>query len=98
MAKKSGRYFNQRYRAIEGKTAPWVYLRLTLDTYAITPKQNGSITPPAFTSDAATLAGVGVVLTRTLLQGKRRWQQSPFLTNGQQACSEEEEREEKRVK
>lgn len=40
---------------------------------------------------------IGVVLTRTLLQGKRtRWQQSPFLLTANKSVPEEEESE-KRV-
>ena len=39
---------------------------------------------------------IGVVLTRTLLQGKRtRWQQSPFLLTASKPVPEEEESEKK---
>jgi Uncharacterized membrane protein affecting hemolysin expression, COG3726 len=39
---------------------------------------------------------MGVVLTRTLLQGKRtRWQQSPFLLTANKSVPEEEEHEKK---
>ncbi|WP_423244756.1 hypothetical protein [Escherichia albertii] len=39
---------------------------------------------------------IGVVLTRTLLQGKRtRWQQSPFLLTANNSVPEEEENEPK---
>ena len=39
---------------------------------------------------------IGVVLTRTLLQGKRtRWQQSPFLLTANKSVPEEEESEKK---
>lgn len=41
---------------------------------------------------------IGVVLTRTLLQGKRtRWQQSPFLLTASKPVPEEEESEKKRT-
>lgn len=39
---------------------------------------------------------IGVVLTRTLLQGKRtRWQQSPLLLTASKPVPEEEENEKK---
>ena len=39
---------------------------------------------------------IGVVLTRTLLQGKRtRWQQSPFLLTANKAVPEEEDNDKK---
>jgi uncharacterized membrane protein affecting hemolysin expression len=42
------------------------------------------------------LLAIGVVLTRTLLQGKRtRWQQSPFLLTASKSIPEEEESEKK---
>ena len=41
---------------------------------------------------------IGVVLARTLLQGKRsRWQQSPFLLTASKAVPEEEEHEAKKA-
>ncbi len=39
---------------------------------------------------------IGVILARTLLQGKRtRWQQSPFLLTANKSVPEEEEPEKK---
>jgi membrane protein len=42
---------------------------------------------------------IGVVLTRTLLQGKRtRWQQSPFLLTANKPVQEEDNEKRKAVK
>lgn len=62
-----------------GKNGPLGYLRLTLDTHTLATeaKQVDNTTNILRLMLLLSLA-IGVVLTRTLLQGKRtRWQQSP---------------------
>ncbi|HFZ2393548.1 YtjB family periplasmic protein [Klebsiella aerogenes] len=80
--KKAGGYFNQQIvEPILGKNGPVGYLRLTLDTHTLATeaKQVDNTTNILRLMLLLSLA-IGVVLTRTLLQGKRtRWQQSPYL-------------------
>ncbi|EAA7084436.1 YtjB family periplasmic protein [Salmonella enterica subsp. enterica] len=96
--KKAGSYFNQQIvEPIQGKNGPLGYLRLTLDTHTLATeaKQVDNTTSILRLMLLLSLA-IGVVLTRTLLQGKRtRWQQSPFLLTASKPVPEEEEREEK---
>lgn len=78
--KKAGGYFNQQIvEPIQGKNGPLGYLRLTLDTHTLPTeaKQVDNTTNILRLMLLLSLA-IGVVLARTLLQGKRtRWQQSP---------------------
>ncbi|ABX22850.1 YtjB family periplasmic protein [Salmonella enterica] len=94
--KKAGSYFNQQIvEPIQGKTGPLGYLRLTLDTHTLATeaKQVDNTTNILRLMLLLALA-IGVVLTRTLLQGKRtRWQQSPFLLTASKPVPEEEESE-----
>ena len=94
--KKAGGYFNQQIvEPIQGKNGPLGYLRLTLDTHTLPTeaKQVDNTTNILRLMLLLSLA-IGVVLTRTLLQGKRtRWQQSPFLLTASRAVPEEEESE-----
>ncbi|EAO6625743.1 YtjB family periplasmic protein [Salmonella enterica] len=94
--KKAGSYFNQQIvEPIQGKTGPLGYLRLTLDTHTLATeaKQVDNTTNILRLMLLLALA-IGVVLTRTLLQGKRtRWQQSPFLLTASKPVPEEEEGE-----
>ncbi|EAT7881513.1 YtjB family periplasmic protein [Salmonella enterica subsp. arizonae serovar 41:z4,z23:- str. 01-0089] len=94
--KKAGSYFNQQIvEPIQGKTGPLGYLRLTLDTHTLATeaKQVDNTTNILRLMLLLALA-IGVVLTRTLLQGKRtRWQQSPFLLTASKPVQEEEESE-----
>lgn len=96
--KKAGGYFNQQIvEPIQGKSGPLGYLRLTLDTHTLATeaKQVDNTTNILRLMLLLSLA-IGVVLTRTLLQGKRtRWQQSPFLLTANKSVPEEEEREKK---
>jgi membrane protein len=96
--KKAGGYFNQQIvEAIQGKSGPLGYLRLTLDTHTLATesKQVDNTTNILRLMLLLSLA-IGVVLTRTLLQGKRtRWQQSPFLLTANKPVVEEEESEKK---
>ncbi|MFU0444067.1 YtjB family periplasmic protein [Pseudocitrobacter faecalis] len=92
--KKAGGYFNQQIvEPIQGKNGPLGFLRLTLDTHTLPTeaKQVDNTTNILRLMLLLSLA-IGVVLTRTLLQGKRtRWQQSPFLLTANKPVQEEEE-------
>jgi len=96
--KKAGGYFNQQLvEPIQGKNGPLGYLRLTLDTHTLATeaKQVDNTTNILRLMLLLSLA-IGVVLTRTLLEGKRtRWQQSPFLLTASKSVPEEEESEKK---
>ena len=91
--KKAGGYFNQQIvEPIQGKKGPLGYLRLTLDTHTLATeaKQVDNTTNILRLMLLLALA-IGVVLTRTLLQGKRtRWQQSPFLLTANKPVQEED--------
>ncbi|EEJ6098281.1 YtjB family periplasmic protein [Salmonella enterica] len=94
--KKAGSYFNQQIvEPIQGKTGPLGYLRLTLDTHTLATKAKQVDNTTNILRLMLLLAlAIGVVLTRTLLQGKRtRWQQSPFLLTASKPVPEEEESE-----
>ena len=96
--KKAGGYFNQQIvDPIQGKNGPLGYLRLTLDTHTLPTeaKQVDNTTNILRLMLLLSLA-IGVVLARTLLQGKRtRWQQSPFLLTASKSVPEDEESETK---
>jgi len=96
--KKAGGYFNQQIvEPINGKNGPLGFLRLTLDTHTLATeaKQVDNTTNILRLMILLALA-IGVVLTRTLLQGKRtRWQQSPFLLTANKAVPEEEDNDKK---
>ncbi|NTZ40534.1 YtjB family periplasmic protein [Enterobacter sp. JMULE2] len=96
--KKAGGYFNQQIvEPIQGKNGPLGYLRLTLDTHTLPTeaKQVDNTTNILRLMLLLSLA-IGVVLARTLLQGKRtRWQQSPFLLTASKSVPEDEESERK---
>ncbi|MCU6220532.1 YtjB family periplasmic protein [Enterobacter cloacae] len=96
--KKAGGYFNQQIvEPIQGKNGPLGYLRLTLDTHTLPTeaKQVDNTTNILRLMILLSLA-IGVVLARTLLQGKRtRWQQSPFLLTASKSVPEDEESEKK---
>lgn len=92
--KKAGGYFNQQIvEPILGKNGPVGYLRLTLDTHTLATeaKQVDNTTNILRLMLLLSLA-IGVVLTRTLLQGKRtRWQQSPFLLTANKPVEDEDD-------
>ena len=96
--KKAGGYFNQQLvEPVQGKNGPLGYLRLTLDTPTLPTeaKQVDNTTNILRLMLLLSLA-IGVVLARTLLQGKRtRWQQSPFLLTASKSVPEDEESEKK---
>ncbi|KTI14979.1 hypothetical protein ASV09_14090 [Klebsiella aerogenes] len=91
--KKAGGYFNQQIvEPILGKNGPVGYLRLTLDTHTLATeaKQVDNTTNILRLMLLLSLA-IGVVLTRTLLPGKRtRWQQSPFLLTANKPVQDED--------
>lgn len=92
--KKAGGYFNQQIvEPIEGKNEPLGYLRLTLDTHTLaTESRQVDNTTNILRLMLLLSLAIGVVLTRTLLQGKRtRWQQSPFLLTASKSVPEENE-------
>lgn len=94
--KKAGGYFNQQIvEPIVDKDSPIGYLRITLDTHSLPTeaKQVDNTTNILRLMMLLALA-IGIVLTRTLLQGKRtRWQQSPFLLTANTEVKEDEEKE-----
>ena len=95
---KSRRLFQPAARrTCSGKNGPLGYLRLTLDTHTLPTeaKQVDNTTNILRLMLLLSLA-IGVVLARTLLQGKRtRWQQSPFLLTASKSVPEDEESEKK---
>ena len=91
--KKAVGYFNQQIvEPTAGKNRP-----LTLDTHTLaTEAQQVDNTTNILRLMLLLSLAIGVVLTRTLLQGKRtRWQQSPFLLTASKPVPEEEESEKK---
>ena len=94
--KKAGGYFNQQIvEPIQGKSGPLGYLRLTLDTHTLaTEAQQVDNTTNILRLMLLLSLAIGVVLTRTLLQGKRtRWQQSPFLLTANKPVQDEDKDE-----
>ncbi len=95
--KKPGGYFNQQIvEPIAGKNGPLGYLRLTLDTHTLaTEAQQVDNTTNILRLMLLLSLAIGVVLTRTLLQGKRtRWQQSPFLLTASKPVPEKKAKKE----
>lgn len=94
--KKAGSYFNQQIvEPIVDKDSPIGYLRITLDTHSLPTeaKQVDNTTNILRLMMLLALA-IGIVLTRTLLQGERtRWQQSPFLLTANTEVKEDEEKD-----
>ncbi|AFK00915.1 YtjB family periplasmic protein [Cronobacter sakazakii] len=91
--KKAGSYFNQQIvQPVQDKSGPVGYLRLTLDTHSLpTEARQVDNTTNILRLMMLLALAIGIVLTRTLLQGKRtRWQQSPFLLTASRSVPEEE--------
>ncbi|WP_058912144.1 YtjB family periplasmic protein [Entomohabitans teleogrylli] len=91
--KKAGSYFNQQIvQPVEGKNGPMGYLRITLDTHTLpTEAKQVDNTTNILRLMLLLALAVGIVLTRTLLQGKRtRWQQSPYLLTASTPVPEDE--------
>ena len=91
--KKAGSYFNQQIvQPVQDKSGPVGYLRLTLDTHSLpTEARQVDNTTNILRLMMLLALAIGVVLTRTLLQGKRtRWQQSPFLLTASRSVPEDE--------
>ncbi|HBR3961644.1 TPA: YtjB family periplasmic protein [Klebsiella pneumoniae] len=92
--KKAGGYFNQQIvEPVPGKNGPLGYLRLTLDTHTLaTEAKQVDNTTNILRLMLLLSVAIGVVLTRTLLQGKRtRWQQSPFLLTANKPVEDEDD-------
>ena len=86
--------FNQQVvEPVQGKNGPLGYLRLTLDTHTLaTEAQQVDNTTNILRLMLLLSLAIGVVLTRTLLQGKRtRWQQSPFLLTANKPVEDEDD-------
>lgn len=92
--KKAGGYFNRQIvEDIPGKNGRLGQIRLTLDTHTLATeaKQVDNTTNILRLMLLLALA-IGIVLTRTLLQGKRtRWQQSPYLLTASRPVPEDDE-------
>lgn len=91
--KRAGSYFNQQIvEPIEDKGGPLGYLRITLDTHSLpTEAKQVDNTTNILRLMLLLALAIGIVLTRTLLQGKRtRWQQSPFLLTASKDVPEED--------
>ncbi|HAZ54057.1 MAG TPA: hypothetical protein DCY50_03270 [Franconibacter helveticus] len=91
--KKAGSYFNEQIvQPVQDKSGAIGYLRITLDTHTLPTeaKQVDNTTNILRLMMLLALA-IGIVLTRTLLQGRRtRWQQSPFLLTASKSVPEED--------
>lgn len=91
--KKVGSYFNEQIvQPVQDKSGAIGYLRITLDTHTLPTeaKQVDNTTNILRLMMLLALA-IGIVLTRTLLQGRRtRWQQSPFLLTASKSVPEED--------
>lgn len=90
--KKAGSYFSRQIvEPIAGKSAPLGSVRLTLDTHTlVTDSRQVDNTTNILRLMLLLALAIGIVLTRTLLQGKRtRWQQSPYLLTASKAVKEE---------
>ena len=90
--KKAGSYFNRQViHEIPGKSGPLGYLRLTLDTHTLpTEARQVDNTTNILRLMLLLALAIGIVITRTLLQGRRtRWQQSPFLLTASRSLPEE---------
>ena len=91
--KRAGSYFSQQIvEPIEDKGGPLGYLRITLDTHSLpTEAKQVDNTTNILRLMLLLALAIGIVLTRTLLQGKRtRWQQSPFLLTASKDVPEED--------
>ena len=91
--KRAGSYFSQQIvEPIQDKSGPLGYLRITLDTHSLpTEAKQVDNTTNILRLMLLLALAIGIVLTRTLLQGKRtRWQQSPFLLTASKDVPEED--------
>ncbi|WP_312319366.1 YtjB family periplasmic protein [Atlantibacter hermannii] len=91
--KRAGSYFSQQIvEPIQDKGGPLGYLRITLDTHSLpTEAKQVDNTTNILRLMLLLALAIGIVLTRTLLQGKRtRWQQSPFLLTASKDVPEED--------
>lgn len=89
--KRAGSYFNhQLVETILNKDGPIGFIRITLDTHVLATeaKQVDNTTNLLRLMILLALA-IGIILARTLLQGRRsRWQQSPYLLTANSPLAE----------
>ncbi len=79
---RAGSYFNRQIVvALQTKSGPQGYLRLTLDTHVLASEaQHVDNTTNLLRLMLLLALAIGIILTRTLLGNQRtHWQQSPFL-------------------
>lgn len=91
--KRAGSYFSQQIvEPIEDKSGLLGSLRITLDTHSLpTEAKQVDNTTNILRLMLLLALAIGIVLTRTLHQGKRtRWQQSPFLLTASKDVPEED--------
>ncbi|AHG21099.1 hypothetical protein Z042_16955 [Chania multitudinisentens RB-25] len=92
--KRAGSYFNhQMVESIQGKDGPIGFIRVTLDTHVLATesKQVDNTTNLLRLMILLALA-IGIILARTLLQGRRsRWQQSPYLLTANTPLAESDD-------
>lgn len=91
--KRAGSYFSQQIvEPVEDKSGLLGSLRITLDTHSLpTEAKQVDNTTNILRLMLLLALAIGIVLTRTLLQGKRtRWQQSPFLLTASKDVPEED--------
>jgi membrane protein len=95
--KRPGSYFNhQIVELIPGKSEPAGFLRMTLDTHVLaTESKQVDNTTNLLRLMILLALVVGIILARTLLQGRRsRWQQSPYLLTANTPVKEDESEDE----
>lgn len=89
---QAGSYLSRQIvEPIAGNQAPLGSVRLTLDTHTLaTDARQVDNTTNVLRLMLLLALAIGIVLTRTLLQGKRtRWQQSPYLLTASKVITED---------
>jgi membrane protein len=92
--KRAGSYFNhQVVESIQGKDGPIGFIRITLDTHVLgTESKQVDNTTNLLRLMILLALAIGIILARTLLQGRRsRWQQSPYLLTANTPVAESDD-------
>lgn len=92
--KRAGSYFNhQLVESIQGKDGPSGFIRVTLDTHVLgTESKQVDNTTNLLRLMILLALAIGIILARTLLQGRRsRWQQSPYLLTANTPLAESDD-------
>lgn len=92
--KRAGSYFNhQLVESIQGKDGPIGFIRVTLDTHVLgTESKQVDNTTNLLRLMILLALAIGIILARTLLQGRRsRWQQSPYLLTANTPLAESDD-------